>query len=62
MARPGKILGFTGLGIALVILLALCGFGYFKYLWFEELTEFSGMEDVRTIKASVLRGGAGASW
>ena len=33
MARPGKILGFTGLGIALVILLALCGFGYFKYLW-----------------------------
>ena len=34
--------------------------GYFKYLWFEELTEFSGMDDVRTIKASVLRGGDGA--
>ena len=33
MARPGKILGFTGLGITLVILLALCGFGYFKYFW-----------------------------
>lgn len=31
--------------------------GWFKYLWFEELNEFSGMEDVRTIKASVLRGG-----
>lgn len=31
--------------------------GYFKYLWFEELTEFQGMEDVRTIKASALRGG-----
>ncbi|NLD59242.1 MAG: PBSX family phage terminase large subunit [Clostridiales bacterium] len=31
--------------------------GRFKYLWFEELGEFSGMEDVRTIKASVLRGG-----
>lgn len=30
--------------------------GYFRVLWFEELTEFSGMEDVRTIKASVLRG------
>ena len=30
--------------------------GYFKYLWFEELTEFTGMQDVRTIKASVLRG------
>ena len=30
--------------------------GYFKYLWFEELTEFNGMLDVRTIKASILRG------
>ncbi len=30
--------------------------GYFKYLWFEELTEFSGMGDIRTIKASILRG------
>lgn len=31
--------------------------GYFKFLWFEELTEFDGMEDIRTIQASVLRGG-----
>ena len=31
--------------------------GYFRYLWFEELTEFNGMEDIRTIKASVIRGG-----
>ena len=30
--------------------------GYFKYLWFEELTEFNGMQDIRTIKASILRG------
>ena len=30
--------------------------GYFGYLWFEELSEFRGMQDVRTIKASVLRG------
>lgn len=29
--------------------------GYFKFLWFEELAEFSSMEDVRTIKQSVLR-------
>lgn len=29
---------------------------YFKYLWFEELSEFRGMEDVRTIKQSVFRG------
>ncbi len=31
--------------------------GYFKFLWLEELTEFDGMADVRTIQASVLRGG-----
>ncbi|HPF86514.1 MAG TPA: PBSX family phage terminase large subunit [Candidatus Limiplasma sp.] len=30
--------------------------GYFKFLWFEELTEFAGMQDIRTIKASILRG------
>lgn len=31
--------------------------GYFKYLWFEEPTEFHGIEELRTIKASILRGG-----
>ena len=30
--------------------------GYFRYLWFEELAEFDGMEDVRTIRASAFRG------
>lgn len=30
--------------------------GYFRYLWFEELSEFRGMEDIRTIKQSVFRG------
>jgi len=30
--------------------------GYFKYLWFEELAEFTGMRSIRTIKQSVLRG------
>lgn len=30
--------------------------GYFGYLWFEELAEFAGMDDVRTIQASVIRG------
>ena len=30
--------------------------GAFGFLWFEEAAEFGGMEDVRTIKASVLRG------
>lgn len=31
--------------------------GYFGILWFEELAEFPGMEDIRTIKASIIRGG-----
>lgn len=30
--------------------------GRFGYLWFEELTEFAGMDDIRTIKQSILRG------
>ena len=30
--------------------------GYFRYRWFEELSEFRGMEDIRTIKQSVFRG------
>lgn len=32
--------------------------GYFKYLWFEELDEFLGMEEIRTVQQSVLRGGS----
>lgn len=31
--------------------------GYFKYLWFEELDEFTGEEEVRMTQQSVLRGG-----
>lgn len=30
--------------------------GHFKYLWLEELSEFRGMDDIRTIKQSVFRG------
>lgn len=30
--------------------------GYFGFLWFEELDEFGGVREIRTIKASVLRG------
>jgi len=31
--------------------------GYFKYLWFEELDEFAGEEEIRSVQQSVLRGG-----
>lgn len=30
--------------------------GYFGYIWFEEAAEFAGMDDIRTIQASALRG------
>ena len=32
--------------------------GYFKYLWFEELDEYAGAEEIRTVQQSVLRGGS----
>lgn len=31
--------------------------GYFKFLWFEEASEFFGMEEIRSVEQSVLRGG-----
>jgi PBSX family phage terminase large subunit len=31
--------------------------GYFKYLWFEELDEFGGLEEIRNVQQSVLRAG-----
>jgi len=31
--------------------------GYCKYIWYEELDEFNGMEEIRMINQSLLRGG-----
>lgn len=31
--------------------------GYFGYIWYEELDEFSGMEEIRSINQSLMRGG-----
>ena len=31
--------------------------GYCKYIWYEEIDEFSGMEEIRTINQSLMRGG-----
>ena len=31
--------------------------GYFKYIWYEELTEFEGMPKIRSINQSLMRGG-----
>ena len=32
--------------------------GYAKYIWFEEVDEFNGMEEIRTINQSLMRGGS----
>ena len=31
--------------------------GYFKYIWYEELEEFYGMEEIRNLNQSLMRGG-----
>ena len=31
--------------------------GYCKYIWYEELDEFAGMNEIRTINQSLMRGG-----
>lgn len=32
--------------------------GYIRYVWYEELAEFNGMEEIRSINQSILRGGS----
>lgn len=32
--------------------------GYCKFIWYEELDEFNGMEEIRTINQSLMRGGS----
>lgn len=31
--------------------------GYIRYIWYEELDEFQGMKEIRTINQSMMRGG-----
>jgi len=31
-------------------------FGHFKFAWFEELTEYAGMEEIETVNRSIVRG------
>lgn len=33
-------------------------FGYFKYIWFEELEQYSGMSEIRAVLQSYMRGGS----
>ncbi len=57
--RPtGQKIIFRGLDKAKKTKSIKVSHGYFKYLWFEELDEFQGPEEIRTVQQSVLRGGS----
>ena len=53
----GQAILFRGLDSARKLKSVKVSKGYLKYLWFEELDEFDGPEEVRSVQQSVLRGG-----
>lgn len=56
--QTGQEILFRGLDKAEKSKSIKCSKGYFKYLWFEELDEFNGMEEIRKVEQSVMRGGS----
>lgn len=54
----GQVIIFSGLDDPLKVKSIKVSKGYFKFLWFEEVDEFSGMEELRSVQQSVLRGGS----
>lgn len=56
--RPtGQVILFRGLDKARKLKSVKVARGYLKDLWFEELDEFEGEEEIRSVQQSVLRGG-----
>lgn len=53
----GQVIIFRGLDKAKKMKSIKVSKGYIKYLWFEELDEFAGEEEIRSVQQSVLRGG-----
>ncbi|MBR0411076.1 MAG: PBSX family phage terminase large subunit [Eubacterium sp.] len=53
----GQVILFRGLDKAKKLKSIKVSKGYIKYLWFEELDEFAGEEEIRSVQQSVLRGG-----
>lgn len=54
----GQVILFRGLDKAKKLKSVKVAHGYLKYLWFEELDEFSGEEEIRSVQQSVMRGGS----
>ena len=55
--RTGQQILFRGLDDPQKVKSIRTPFGYFGILWFEELAEMDGMEEVRNVQQSVMRGG-----
>lgn len=55
----GQHFKFSGLDDELKIKGFKAPFGYYKNTWFEELAQFGGMHEIRSVKQSVQRGGHG---
>lgn len=53
----GQVIIFRGLDKAKKMKSLKVSKGYFKFLWFEELDEFAGEEEIRSVQQSVMRGG-----
>ena len=54
----GQVILFRGLDKAKKMKSIKVADGYLKYLWFEELDEFAGEEEIRSVQQSVMRGGS----
>lgn len=55
--KTGQKIIFKGLDKAGKTKSAKVSIGYFKYMWFEEVDQFAGQEELRSVQQSVLRGG-----
>lgn len=53
----GQMIYFRGLDDPLKSKSIRPPFSWFKYLWFEEVAEFDGVEELRNVSQSILRGG-----
>lgn len=58
----GQRISFRGLDDATKVKSIKVSKGYWKYLWFEELDEFSGEEEIRKVQQSILRGEDDGEW
>lgn len=54
----GQVILFRGLDDPQKVKSIKVSKGYIKYLWMEELDEFAGEEQIRSVQQSVLRGGS----